>query len=480
MTKEDFLRYKNSSYSHIPVYEEFTADLVSPLYVYSNFYNQENTFLFESAKSHEVKGRYSIMSLPSQKKYNYFKDELEIVNDSQTTKQRIINAYDHIDKISQSFSSPKINHLPEFLGGLVGYFSYESFQFIEHKVTFPDQDIPLISLIECNELIIFDNFKGTFYIVVNTTDKSEIGWEKAKKRISEIKQAVFSLQPSVNQSISIDNKSLKSSSNVDKKTFINQVKELKKLINQGEIMQAVLSKEITFDGEFDPYTLYRALRLINPSPYMFFLNFDKFRIIGSSPEILVQKNDDKVTIRPIAGTRRRGLNKSEDLKNKIDLIEDEKEKSEHMMLVDLARNDLSKVCEQGTVQVDEMMVVEKYSHVMHMTSNVIGRSKTDVSTIDCMKAALPAGTLSGAPKIRAMEILSEIEKRPRGVYGGAVGYLGFNGSLDTAIVIRTGMHFDDHVKVGVGAGIVYDSDPDSEWEETESKAKVFYEALRYK
>ena len=245
------------------------------------------------------------MSLPSQKKYNYFKDELEIVNDSQTTKQRIINAYDHIDKISQSFSSPKINHLPEFLGGLVGYFSYESFQFIEHKVTFPDQDIPLISLIECNELIIFDNFKGTFYIIVNTTDKSEIGWEKAKKRISEIKQAVFSLQPSVNQSISIDNKSLKSSSNVDKKTFINQVKHLKKLIKQGEIMQAVLSKEITFDGEFDPYTLYRALRLINPSPYMFFLNFDKFRIIGSSPEILVQKNDDKVTIRPIAGTRAR-------------------------------------------------------------------------------------------------------------------------------------------------------------------------------
>ncbi|MDA0345710.1 MAG: anthranilate synthase component I family protein, partial [Proteobacteria bacterium] len=334
--------------------------------------------------------------------------------------------------------------------------------------------------IECNELIIFDNFKGTFYIVVNTTDKSEIGWEKAKKRIFEIKQAIFSLQPSVNQNISIDNKPLKSSSNVKKQTFINQVKDIKKLINHGEIMQAVLSKEITFDGKYDPYTLYRALRLINPSPYMFFLNFNKFRIIGSSPEILVQKNDDKITIRPIAGTRKRGLNKSEDLKNKINLIEDEKEKSEHMMLVDLARNDLSKVCAQGTVQVDEMMVVEKYSHVMHMTSNVIGRSKPEVSSVDCMKAALPAGTLSGAPKIRAMQILREIEQRPRGVYGGAVGYLGFNGSLDTAIVIRTGVHFDDHVKVGVGAGIVFDSDPESEWEETESKVKVFYEALRYK
>ena len=226
-------------------------------------------------------------------------------------------------------------------------------------------------------------------------------------------------------------------------------------------------------------TLYRALRLINPSPYMFYLSFDDFNVIGASPEILVQQTNGKVTIRPIAGTRKRGETSNEDLTNKIDLLEDDKEKSEHMMLVDLARNDLSKVAEIGTVQVDEMMVIEKYSHVMHMTSNVIGQKKYDASAVDCLKAALPAGTLSGAPKIRAMEILSKLENRVRGIYGGAVGYIGFNGSLDTAIVIRTAIHTNKDVKVGVGGGIVFDSIPENEWQETESKLAVFREALKY-
>lgn len=479
MDKDQFLIYCNQSYTHIPVYEEFIADLISPLYVYSNFHNIENTFLFESAKSHEVKGRYSIMSMPSNTKYEYFKDEVHIHNDLQISKHRVINAFDHIDKLTKSYSSPKIHALPDFLGGLVGYFSYESFSFIESRVSFPEQEIPLISLMLCKELIIFDNFKGTFYIIVNTEDQTELGYKVAKERISEIKRAIFSLQPSVNQNINIATDFVSSEANVDQQEYISQVKKIKQQIVEGEIMQAVLSKEVTFEGLYDPYTLYRALRLINPSPYMYYMNFKNFRIIGSSPEILVKKSDDQVTIRPIAGTRKRGSTKSEDLANKIDLIEDEKEKSEHMMLVDLARNDLSKVCLAGTVQVDEMMIVEKYSHVMHMTSNVKGKAKQNVSQIDCMKAALPAGTLSGAPKIRAMEILSELENRPRGIYGGAVGYIGFNGSLDTAIVIRTGIHFDDCVKVGVGAGIVHDSDPDKEWEETESKLKVFKEALRY-
>ena len=245
-------------------------------------------------------------------------------------------------------------------------------------------------------------------------------------------------------------------------------------------MQAVLSKEVTFKGNYDPLTLYRALRLINPSPYMFYMSFDEFNVIGASPEILVQQQNDKVTIRPIAGTRKRGPNDSEDLANKIDLLQDDKEKAEHMMLVDLARNDLSKVSETGTVQVDEMMVIEKYSHVMHMTSNVIGEKKPSASSVDCLKAALPAGTLSGAPKIRAMEILSAYENRIRGIYGGSVGYIGFNGTLDTAIVIRTAIHTKEAVKVGVGGGIVYDSMPKNEWHETESKLAVFREALKYK
>ena len=480
MNKDDFNRFSESNFSHIPVYKELVADLISPLYVYSNFYELENTFLFESAKTHETKGRYSIMSLPAVKRYDFYEDELEIKSKEKSSVQRVIDPFDYIEKLTKDYSAPKIKDLPNFLGGLVGYFTYESFKFVEPKLHFQQSKIPLISLFQCDEIIVFDNFKGTFYIVVNTTDKTEHGYIQANKRIEEIERAIFSLQPSVSQNFKKSIDAIPSESNVNKKEFLKQVDVLKENIISGEIMQAVLSREETFNGYFDPFTLYRSLRLINPSPYMYFLNFGKFRVIGSSPEILVQDINDQVIIRPIAGTRKRGSSIEEDLSNKIELLEDEKEKSEHMMLVDLARNDLSKVCEPGSVQVDEMMIVEKYSHVMHMTSNVIGRKIENKTQVDCLKAAIPAGTLSGAPKIRAMELLSELEGRPRGIYGGAVGYLGYNGSLDTAIVIRTAIHYKDCVQVGIGAGIVHDSVPENEWNETEAKLAVFREVLKYK
>ena len=480
MNKERFIELCTSEYSHIPVYEEFVADLISPLYIFSNFYDQPNCFLFESAKSHEVKGRYSIMTLPSSLRYDFFDNELEKTEKKKITKERVPNPYDYIDELTKKYSSPDIETLPVFTGGLIGYFSYESFKYVEPKLKFKESDIPLISLCECNELIVFDNFKGTFSIIVNTQNKTLEGYKSAKKRITEIRNLLFSLQPSIKHNIVKQNNEIVSKSNVSYKVYEEQVNSIKNLIHEGEIMQAVLSKEVTFKGNYDPLTLYRALRLINPSPYMFYMSFDKFNVIGASPEILVQQQNDKVTIRPIAGTRKRGPNDSEDLANKIDLLQDDKEKAEHMMLVDLARNDLSKVSETGTVQVDEMMVIEKYSHVMHMTSNVIGEKKPSATSVDCLKAALPAGTLSGAPKIRAMEILSAHENRIRGIYGGSVGYIGFNGSLDTAIVIRTAIHTKDSVKVGVGGGIVYDSIPKNEWHETESKLAVFREALKYK
>ena len=480
MNKERFLEFCNSSYSHIPVYEEFVADLISPLYIFSNFYQQPNCFLFESAKSHEVKGRYSIMTLPSALRYDFFENELHINDKKVITKERVPNPYDYIDKLTNKHSSPDLDNLPVFTGGLIGYFSYESFKYVEPKLNFKSSKIPLISLCECNELIVFDNFKGTFSIIVNTQNKTLDGYESAKKRITEIRNLLFSLQPSIKHNIIKENAEIASESNVSYEVYEKQVKSIRNLIHEGEIMQAVLSKEVTFEGKYDPLTLYRALRLINPSPYMFYMSFEEFNVIGASPEILVQYQNDKVTIRPIAGTRKRGDSESEDLSNKIDLLDDEKEKAEHMMLVDLARNDLSKVSEVGTVQVDEMMVIEKYSHVMHMTSNVIGQKKDKATPIDCMKAALPAGTLSGTPKIRAMEILSEHEDRVRGIYGGSVGYIGFNGKLDTAIVIRTAIHTEESVKVGVGGGIVFDSTPKNEWEETESKLAVFREALKYK
>ena len=479
MKKAEFIEHANGDYSHIPVYEEFVADLISPLYVFSNFYKQPNCFLFESAKSHEVKGRYSIMTLPSALRYDYFENELHVIQKTKRYKEKVINPYDHLDKITSSFSSPHIDSLPVFTGGLIGYFSYESFQYVEPKLKYQNSKIPLISLCESTELVVFDNFKGTFYIIVNTKDKTSKGYDLAKARINEIKTTLFSLQASIPHNIEKKNIDIPNKSNIDYKTYEEQVNTIKQFVHEGEIMQAVLSKEVTFEGSYDPMTLYRALRLINPSPYMFYLSFDDFNVIGASPEILVQQTNGKVTIRPIAGTRKRGETSNEDLTNKIDLLEDDKEKSEHMMLVDLARNDLSKVAEIGTVQVDEMMVIEKYSHVMHMTSNVIGQKKSDASAVDCLKAALPAGTLSGAPKIRAMEILSKLENRVRGIYGGAVGYIGFNGSLDTAIVIRTAIHTNKDVKVGVGGGIVFDSTPENEWQETESKLAVFREALKY-
>ena len=479
MDKSTYLKLIEDGYTHIPVYQEIIADLISPLYVYSNFQNMENTVLFESAKTDEKKGRYSIMSLPTSKRYDFYKNELVISNKLEKSKEKVPNAYEYIKKLTQKFHAPDLEGMPSFLGGLVGYFAYESFEHIEPHFNFSASDKPLISLLYCDEIIVFDNFKGSFYIVVTSTNLSEEGFNKASKRISEVENAIYSLQPSIKHKITKTDKEVKYKSNVDKSSYLKQIEKIKKLINSGEIMQAVLSKDVTFEGDFDPFTLYRALRLINPSPYMFYMNFPEFRIIGSSPEILVQNQNNKVTIRPIAGTRKRGKDASEDLKNKIDLIEDVKEKSEHMMLVDLARNDLSKVCNPGSVQVDEMMIVEKYSHVMHMTSNVIGEKKESVSSVDCMTDALPAGTLSGAPKIRAMEILHEIENRNRGIYGGSVGYFGFNGSLDTAIVIRTALHTDKSLTVGVGGGIVHDSIPENEWNETEAKLAVFLEALKY-
>ena len=479
MNKEEFINNCNKGYSHIPVYKEFVADLISPLYIFSNFYKQPNSFLFESAKSHEIKGRYSIMTLSASLRYDFFDNELHVNRKGTVTKEKVINPYDYLDKLTKKYSSPKLKDLPVFTGGLIGYFSYESFKYVEPKLNFKASEIPVISLCKCNELIVFDNFKGTFSIIVNTENQTSEGYDLANSRINEIKNLLFSLQPSIEHNITKSSKSIAGTSNVEHKDYLEQVQSVKNQILEGEIMQAVLSKEVTFEGQYNPFTLYRALRLINPSPYMFYMSFDRFNVIGASPEILVQNKNNQITIRPIAGTRKRGKDKTEDLTNKIELLQDEKEKAEHMMLVDLARNDLSKVCEVGSVEVDEMMVIEKYSHVMHMTSNVVGHKKTSASSIDCLKAALPAGTLSGTPKIRAMEIISEHEKRVRGIYGGSVGYIGFNGELDTAIVIRTAIHQENSVKVGVGGGIVFDSIPEKEWEETEAKLAVFREALKY-
>ena len=266
-------------------------------------------------------------------------------------------------------------------------------------------------------------------------------------------------------------------SNFEKDDYIKAVGLVKNYIEEGDVMQVVLAQDFSQDFQNDPFDLYRALRQLNPSPYMYYLDLDECQIVGASPEILVRLEEDKVTLRPIAGTRKRGSNTEEDLANEKDLLNDPKEIAEHLMLIDLGRNDVGRVSEMGTVQVTDKMIVEKYSHVMHIVSNVTGTLSKDLDAIDALKASLPAGTLSGAPKIRAMQIINELEPSSRGIYGGAIGYISWNGNIDTAIAIRTAVIKDNVIHVGAGAGIVADSIPENEWLECKQKAKVFLDAM---
>ena len=266
-------------------------------------------------------------------------------------------------------------------------------------------------------------------------------------------------------------------SNFEKDDYIRAVGLVKNYIEEGDVMQVVLAQDFSQDFQNDPFDLYRALRQLNPSPYMYYLDLDECQIVGASPEILVRLEEDKVTLRPIAGTRKRGSNTEEDLANEKDLLTDPKEIAEHLMLIDLGRNDVGRVSEMGTVQVTDKMIVEKYSHVMHIVSNVTGTLSKDLDAIDALKASLPAGTLSGAPKIRAMQIINELEPSSRGIYGGAIGYISWNGNIDTAIAIRTAVIKDNVIHVGAGAGIVADSIPENEWLECKQKAKVFLDAM---
>ena len=317
-------------------------------------------------------------------------------------------------------------------------------------------------------IIIIDNLSGTVFIVSVVDTNKENGWNDAQKELNEIERRILSDIPKLKK---INLNKIEFSNTVKKEEFESWVKKIKKYIEAGDVMQVVISHEITAYFEIEPIYFYRALRLTNPSPYMSFFNLGNAFIIASSPEILVRLNSGKVTVRPIAGTRRRGKNK-EDQKLENDLLSDEKELAEHLMLIDLGRNDIGKIAEIGSVKLTEKMVVERYSHVMHIVSNVDCKKSNSFHAIDVLKACFPAGTVSGAPKIRAMQIIEELEKTPRGVYAGAIGYISFNGDMDLAIAIRTATIINKVLSVRAGAGIVYDSVPEKEWEETVNKAKA--------
>ena len=450
--------------------------------IINNFLVKKNSFIFESVEKRRIRGRYTIIGADPDKTWELNGKKIYLI---EKNKKKLIkgNPYIFLKKLIENFNFPLPKNIPSLCSLLVGYFSYDIIRYIE-KVPdncLNDLKIPDVRLIRPKTLIIHDNLLKKVYFIINCfADEKIYNYKKyyfnQLKNIEHLKKIAFYTKTQKNKKIHT-NKKIKVKSNVSKKEFKKIILKAKEYIKKGDIFQVVLSQRFETKLTKDPLEIYKKLRISNPSPFMFFFNFDDFQIIGSSPEILVRLRKDKITIRPIAGTRPRGLNATKDKFYKNQLLSDKKELSEHLMLLDLGRNDVGKVSKINSVKVTEQFKIEKYSHVMHIVSNVVGTLSENLNFFDVLKASLPAGTLSGAPKIRAMEIINELEPSSRGIYGGAIGHIGWNGNMDTAIAIRTAVIKDQIIHVGAGGGIVADSIPEDEWQECRQKSKVFMDAM---
>ncbi|MEJ2795176.1 anthranilate synthase component I [Iodobacter sp. LRB] len=474
----EFNALKEQGYNRIPLALELFADLDTPLSVYLKLANQPYTYLLESVVGGERFGRYSFIGLPARTRLKVRGNLTEVICNNEVIETHQGNPLDFIESFQQRYRAPANKMLPRFLGGLVGYFGYETIAYIEKKLAStqkPDEiGAPDIQLLLSEELVVVDNLSGKLFLVVYANTEQNNAYQTAADRIHTLRMALrepakIPLQgraPSVSQM----------TSGFGEEAFKAAVLKAKDYIIDGDIMQVVLSQRMSLPFEESPISLYRALRSLNPSPYMFFYHFGDFHIVGASPEILVRLEDDTVTVRPIAGTRPRGKTRLEDEALAAELLADPKEIAEHIMLMDLGRNDAGRVAQTGSVAVTDKMVIERYSHVMHIVSSVEAKLKPGMSNIDVLKATFPAGTVSGAPKVRAMEIIAELEPVKRGIYSGAVGYLGFNGDMDVAIALRTAVVKDKVLYMQAGAGIVADSVPESEWQETLNKARAVLRA----
>ena len=483
INKEQFQQYADQGFNIIPVAKDVHLDDVTPLTIYSQISNKSNTFLLESVEGGETWAQYSIVGLDCLDTIKVTGNTIEIKTGDQISSFISDNPLDEIQELISGLKTPEITDLPRFYGGYVGFFAYESAKYAEKRIADLvnkdskfDEHMPEIFLVKAEKLIVYDNTDQSIQIIFNV-DPSKISYEEALDAIEEIGSLLNSRDTIFDNSFRTPSGEMAFHSNFEKDDYIKAVGLVKNYIEEGDVMQVVLAQDFSQDFQNDPFDLYRALRQLNPSPYMYYLDLDECQIVGASPEILVRLEEDKVTLRPIAGTRKRGSNTEEDLANEKDLLTDPKEIAEHLMLIDLGRNDVGRVSEMGTVQVTDKMIVEKYSHVMHIVSNVTGTLSKELDAIDALKASLPAGTLSGAPKIRAMQIINELEPSSRGIYGGAIGYISWNGNIDTAIAIRTAVIKDNVIHVGAGAGIVADSIPENEWLECKQKAKVFLDAM---
>mgnify|MGYP000884375209 CR=1 FL=1 len=483
INQTEFNQLAKKGYNRIPLMREVLADLDTPLSTYMKLCTAPYTYLFESVQGGEKWGRYSIIGLPAKRVITATGTKITIKEDGNSVDEYNVNdPLAEIEKIQQDYKVAEIECMPRFNGGLVGYFGYETIRYIEPRLIKNDKDDPIgspdILLMVSDEVIVFDNLGGKLYIIVHADPNNSNAFSESQKRLDELVEKLANKQ--IPQSSSSGSRTVDENdfvSGFTQKNYEAAVDKIKQYIVDGDAMQVVLSQRLSIPFESEPINLYRALRCLNPSPYMYFLNLDDFQIVGSSPEILVRLEDNIVTVRPIAGTRPRGKTEEEDLKLEEDLLQDPKELAEHLMLIDLGRNDAGRVSQMGTVSLTDKMIIERYSHVMHIVSNVTGKLIDGMSAIDVLRATFPAGTVSGAPKIRAMEIIDELEPVKRGVYSGAVGYLSWNGNMDTAIAIRTAVIKDKTLHIQAGAGIVADSVPRNEWDETMNKGRAIFRAV---
>jgi len=481
MTELEFQALAVQGFNRIPLLSEHFADLETPLSLYLKLAHKPNSYLLESVLGGERFGRYSFVGLPARTLLRSTASGVEVVQDGEVIERFEGNPLDFVDAYRKRFQVAPLPGLPRFSGGLAGYFGYDVVRHIEpHLGTSRKPDpvgIPDVLLLLTEELAIIDTLTGKLYLMVYADPTVPEAYQRAQQRLRSLRSE---LRMPVDIPFQRGNYDTVTERVFPRSDFLAAVERAKQYIRDGDMMQVQIGQLLCKRFTDSPVTLYRALRSINPSPYMYLYNFGDFHVVGASPEILVRQEHgpegERVTIRPLAGTRPRGATPEEDRRLSEELLADPKERAEHVMLIDLARNDIGRIAAPGSVRVTEAMVVERYSHVMHIVSNVEGTLRPGIGPLDVLRATFPAGTLSGAPKVRAMEIIDELEPTRRGLYGGACGYLSFHGDLDLAIAIRTGIVKDGMLYVQAAAGIVADSVPELEWQETENKARAVLRA----
>lgn len=473
-----------TEYKTVPTFYEFLMDSCTPIQIFNSLHEAyENCFILESVDNIDQWGRYSYVGINPRAEIT-IKDHIATVSYSngESKQMKVYNPIEFLSDILEQHRSPKFNDRPKLTGGLIGYFAYDMIRYFEKTLTNPPKDdlgMPDANLQLFEEIVAFDHLSNKAVIILNINAEDDIDakYAECEKRKNEIIEIIRSYDPSKRKT-KAHRGEVTVRSNITKEQYFRNVEKAKKYIKDGDIFQIVPSQRFEVDNPPDSFDVYRMLRSTNPSPYLYYFSHKDYAIAGASPEMLVSVNDGTVINRPIAGTIKRGETPEQDAKNEVQLLNDPKERAEHTMLVDLGRNDIGKIAEFGSVEVTDYMIVERYSKVMHLVSNVKGKLRDDKKPLDALMAVLPAGTLSGAPKVRAMEIIDELETTRRGLYGGTVGYLAFDGSIDTCIAIRTVLFKNNKAYVQAGGGVVADSVPENEFQESVNKSMAVINAIK--